>query len=217
MEILRVIFELRDLSGEQVETAKVYIQGGISLSDIEALMLSDERLTGYTELYEHSLTFRKAPNQELLLAKELAQQLEFTVATLTERTSTLNTEKTMLIEEVTELSGRLNGLITPPVQGADWDNDKRYARGDTAIEGDISYTSLKFNRGKRPSLSPDYWKPAQPQTTVLVWTDIPIGSSIQEGNLVTYNSKIWNCTNPHIKSLIRQPSAFSDYWQEVVT
>lgn len=217
MEIQRIIHERRDINGEQISTAKVIIQGGISQTEIDALPLSDERLTSYTEILEHSLTFRQPPNQALIEAQQQAEQLQFQLASLTEQTATLIDEKTRLNEEVTELSGRLLGLITPPIQGDPWQSDKRYTRGDSATEGDVLYDSLRFNKGKQPSLFPDYWVPRQAQPVPVVWTDMATGTSIAVGSLVIHNDQTWRCIKAHNKSIVRQPSAISDYWEEVMT
>lgn len=214
MEILRIIHETRNLEDEQVSTAKIYLAGGISQEELDALPLSQEQLSSYTELIEHCLVYRQPADQVLVEARQMNQFLEGKVTALTQQTSNLTEEKQQLTEEVNELSGRLTGLISPPIQGESWDISKRYTRGDTVKENETAYVCLRFCRGKQPSLSPEYWAVKEVSTGVLVWSDLETNINIPVDSLVTHNEKTWICTKAHTKSLLRQPSAFSDYWKE---
>lgn len=214
MEILRIIHEIRNFNHEQVSTAKVFVQGGVSQEQIDALFASHEELSSYSELMEHSLTFRQPADQALVEVQERAEQLELEVGLLTQQATVLEGQKTQLLDEVSELSGRLSGLISPPIQGAAWDASKRYTRDDRVVEGENEYRCLRFNRGKQPSLSPEYWALVVEIPGLLVWAELASGTEITIDTRVTHNNKTWVCVKAHTKGIIRQPSAFSEYWSE---
>lgn len=129
-------------------------------------------------------------------------------------------ELTAQVTRLTELEAQSNeivdiltaaraGLIPTPTQGAPWDAETRYIAGDT-VEG---YVALKYSRNKPPAENlGTYW--AVQTVTYPAWGDIEDGTVIEVDTIVTYNGKMWQCTEQHIKSTVYKPKAGSSKWSE---
>lgn len=106
------------------------------------------------------------------------------------------------------------GLVPIPTPGDAWSADLRYIAGDTATVDGISYTALKYSKGKNPPDSPNHWEITQTQAYP-EWDSIEDGTVIMEGEIVTYNGATWQCTSQHIKSIVYKPKAGSSKWQQI--
>lgn len=107
------------------------------------------------------------------------------------------------------------GLVPVPSQGAAWDSNLRYIAGDTATVDGISYTALRYSKGKNPPDSPNHWGVTQ-APSYPAWDSIEDGTVIMEGEIVTYNGATWQCTSQHIKSNVYKPKAGSSKWQQIL-
>lgn len=112
------------------------------------------------------------------------------------------------------LAAARDGLVPVPTPGDAWSADLRYIAGDTATVDGISYTALKYSKGKNPPDSPNHWgitqEPAYP-----AWDSIEDGTVIMEGEIVTYNGATWQCTSQHIKSNVYKPKSSSSKWVQI--
>ena len=106
------------------------------------------------------------------------------------------------------------GLVSIPTPGDAWSAELRYIAGDTATVDGISYTALRYSKGKNPPDSPDYWE-VTPEPSYPAWDSIEDGTVIMEGEIVTYNGATWQCTSQHIKSTVYKPKAGSSKWQQI--
>lgn len=106
------------------------------------------------------------------------------------------------------------GLVPIPTPGDAWSADLRYITGDTATVDGISYTALRYSKGKNPPDSPDYWE-VTPEPSYPAWDSIEDGTVIKEGEIVTYNGATWQCTSQHIKSTVYKPKAGSSKWVQI--
>lgn len=106
------------------------------------------------------------------------------------------------------------GLVSIPTPGDAWSADLRYIAGDTATVDGISYTALRYSKGKNPPDSPDYWA-VTPEPSYPAWDSIEDGTVIMEGEIVTYNGATWQCTSQHIKSNVYKPKSSSSKWVQI--
>lgn len=106
-------------------------------------------------------------------------------------------------------------LVSAPVEGEAWDERKSYITGDTATDDGVSYTALRFSRGKRPSEHPEHWALTPAAVDIPAWDDIEDGTVIMEGTQVTHDGFTWVCTSQHIKSTVYKPKAVSTKWEKV--
>ena len=106
------------------------------------------------------------------------------------------------------------GLVSIPTPGDAWSAELRYIAGDTATVDGISYTALRYSKGKNPPDSPDYWE-VTPEPSYPAWDSIEDGTVIKEGEIVTYNGATWQCTSQHIKSTVYKPKAGSSKWVQI--
>lgn len=106
------------------------------------------------------------------------------------------------------------GIVPVPSPGAAWDSNLRYIAGDTATVDGISYTAVRYSKGKNPPDSPDYWE-VTPEPSYPAWDSIEDGTVIMEGEIVTYDGATWQCTSQHIKSIVYKPKAGSSKWQQI--
>ena len=106
------------------------------------------------------------------------------------------------------------GLVSIPTPGDAWSAELRYIAGDTATVDGISYTALRYSKGKNPPDSPDYWE-VTPEPSYPAWDSIEDGTVIKEGEIVTYNGATWQCTSQHIKSTVYKPKDGSSKWVQI--
>lgn len=106
------------------------------------------------------------------------------------------------------------GLVSIPTPGDAWSADLRYIAGDTATVDGVSYTALRYSKGKNPPDSPDYWA-VTPEPSYPAWDSIEDGTVIMEGEIVTYDGATWQCTSQHIKSIVYKPKAGSSKWHQI--
>lgn len=106
-------------------------------------------------------------------------------------------------------------LVSAPAAGEEWNEKKSYITGDTATDGGVSYTALRFSRGRQPSLNPERWALTPTEAEIAAWNSIEDGTVITVGTQVTHNGKKWVCTAQHIKSSVYSPRAISLKWEEV--
>ena len=106
-------------------------------------------------------------------------------------------------------------LVSAPVEGEAWNERKSYITGDTATDDGVSYTALRFSRGKRPSEHPEHWALTPAAVDIPEWADIPDGTVIEEGTQVTHEGFTWVCTSQHFKSTVYRPKAVSAKWEKV--
>ena len=106
------------------------------------------------------------------------------------------------------------GLVSVPTPGEAWSADLRYITGDTATVDGISYTALRYSKGKNPPDSPDYWEVTS-EPSYPAWDSIEDGTVIKEGEIVTYNGATWQCTSQHIKSTVYKPKDGSSKWVQI--
>lgn len=106
------------------------------------------------------------------------------------------------------------GLVSVPTPGEAWSADLRYITGDTATVDGVSYTALKYSKGKNPPDSPNHWEVTQAPSHP-AWDSIEDGTVIMEGEIVTYDGATWQCTSQHIKSIVYKPKAGSSKWQQI--
>ena len=107
-----------------------------------------------------------------------------------------------------------DGLVPVPTPGDAWSADLRYIAGDTATVDGISYTALKYSKGKNPPDSPNHWEVTQ-EPAYPAWDSIEDGTVIKEGEIVTYNGATWQCTSQHIKSTVYKPKDGSSKWVQI--
>lgn len=107
-----------------------------------------------------------------------------------------------------------DGLVPVPTPGDAWSADLRYIAGDTATVDGVSYTALRYSKGKNPPDSPDYWA-VTPEPSYPAWDSIEDGTVIKEGEIVTYNGATWQCTSQHIKSTVYKPKDGSSKWVQI--
>lgn len=107
-----------------------------------------------------------------------------------------------------------DGLVPVPTPGDAWSADLRYIAGDTATVDGISYTALKYSKGKNPPDSPNHWEITQ-VSSYPAWDSIEDGTVIMEGEIVTYNGATWQCTSQHIKSTVYKPKDGSSKWKQI--
>ena len=107
-----------------------------------------------------------------------------------------------------------DGLVPVPTPGDAWSADLRYIAGDTATVDGVSYTALRYSKGKNPPDSPDYWA-VTPEPSYPAWDSIEDGTVIMEGEIVTYNGATWQCTSQHIKSNVYKPKSSSSKWVQI--
>lgn len=101
-----------------------------------------------------------------------------------------------------------------PTPGEAWSADLRYITGDTATVDGVSYTALKYSKGKNPPDSPNHWEVTQ-APSYPAWDSIEDGTVIMEGEIVTYNGATWQCTSQHIKSNVYKPKSSSSKWVQI--
>lgn len=106
------------------------------------------------------------------------------------------------------------GLVSVPTPGEAWSADLRYITGDTATVDGVSYTALKYSKGKNPPDSPNHWEVTQ-APSYPAWDSIEDGTVIMEGEIVTYNGATWQCTSQHIKSNVYKPKSSSSKWVQI--
>lgn len=106
-------------------------------------------------------------------------------------------------------------LVSAPVEGEAWNERKSYITGDTATDDGVSYTALRFSRGKRPSEYPEHWALTPAEEDIQAWADIPDGTVIEEGTQVTHEGVTWVCKSQHFKSTVYRPKAVSTKWEQV--
>lgn len=106
------------------------------------------------------------------------------------------------------------GLVSVPTPGEAWSADLRYITGDTATVDGVSYTALKYSKGKNPPDSPNHWEITQ-ASSYPAWDSIEDGTVIMEGEIVTYNGATWQCISQHIKSTVYKPKASSSKWKQI--
>lgn len=106
------------------------------------------------------------------------------------------------------------GLVSIPTPGDAWSAELRYIAGDTATVDGISYTALRYSKGKNPPDSPNHWEITQ-VSSYPAWDSIEDGTVIMEGEIVTYDGATWQCTSQHIKSIVYKPKAGSSKWQQI--
>lgn len=106
------------------------------------------------------------------------------------------------------------GLVSVPTPGEAWSADLRYITGDTATVDGVSYTALKYSKGKNPPDSPNHWEITQAPSHP-AWNSIEDGTVIKEGEIVTYNGATWQCISQHIKSIVYKPKDGSSKWQQI--
>ena len=106
------------------------------------------------------------------------------------------------------------GLVSIPTPGDAWSAELRYIAGDTATVDGVSYTALRYSKGKNPPDSPDYWA-VTPEPSYPAWDSIEDGTVIMEGEIVTYDGATWQCTGQHIKSTVYKPKAGSSKWVQI--
>lgn len=106
------------------------------------------------------------------------------------------------------------GLVPVPTPGEAWSADLRYITGDTATVDGVSYTALKYSKGKNPPDSPNHWEVTQ-APSYPAWDSIEDGTVIMEGEIVTYNGATWQCISQHIKSTVYKPKAGSSKWVQI--
>ena len=106
------------------------------------------------------------------------------------------------------------GLVSIPTPGDAWSAELRYIAGDTATVDGVSYTALRYSKGKNPPDSPDYWE-VTPEPSYPAWDSIEDGTVIMEGEIVTYNGATWQCTSQHIKSNVYKPKSSSSKWVQI--
>ena len=106
------------------------------------------------------------------------------------------------------------GLVSIPTPGDAWSAELRYIAGDTATVDGVSYTALRYSKGKNPPDSPNHWEVTQ-APSYPAWDSIEDGTVIMEGEIVTYNGATWQCTSQHIKSTVYKPKAGSSKWVQI--
>lgn len=106
------------------------------------------------------------------------------------------------------------GLVSIPTPGDAWSAELRYIAGDTATVDGVSYTAVRYSKGKNPPDSPDYWE-VTPEPSYPAWDSIEDGTVIKEGEIVTYNGATWQCTSQHIKSTVYKPKDGSSKWVQI--
>lgn len=106
------------------------------------------------------------------------------------------------------------GLVSIPTPGDAWSAELRYIAGDTATVDGISYTALKYSKGKNPPDSPNHWEITQTQAYP-EWDSIEDGTVIMEGKIVVYDGATWQCISQHIKSTVYKPKASSSKWKQI--
>lgn len=136
--------------------------------------------------------------------------------TRTELMNLVQQRKSEMDAQVNEMEEILTaaraGLTPVPTQGAAWDPEMRYIKGDK-VEG--GYVALKYNKGKNPqTYLGTYWE--IPVVTYPAWEGIEDGTVIEEGKIVTYNAKTWKCISQHIKSTVYKPKEGSSKWEEFI-
>lgn len=107
------------------------------------------------------------------------------------------------------------GLVSIPTPGDAWSAELRYIAGDTATVDGVSYTAVRYSKGKNPPDSPDYWE-VTPEPSYPAWDSIEDGTVIMEGEIVTYNGATWQCTSQHIKSNVYKPKSSSSKWKQIL-
>ena len=112
------------------------------------------------------------------------------------------------------LTAARDGLVPAPTPGDAWSADLRYIAGDTATVDGISYTALRYSKGKNPPDSPNHWEVTQAPSHP-AWDSIEDGTVIMEGEIVTYDGATWQCTSQHIKSTVYKPKVGSSKWEKV--
>ena len=123
---------------------------------------------------------------------------------------------------ISEMRGDLNevlqqareGLVPIPVQGDEWSSELRYITGDVALLNGVSYTALKYSKGKRPDESPKHWARTQDPAPA-EWDSIEDGTIIEVGTRVLYEGVVWECTSQHIKSPVYRPKGGSSKWTKI--
>ena len=106
------------------------------------------------------------------------------------------------------------GLVSVPTPGDAWSAELRYIAGDTATVDGISYTALKYSKGKNPPDSPNHWEITK-VSSYPAWDSIEDGTVIMEGEIVTYDGATWQCISQHIKSTVYNPKASSSKWKQI--
>ena len=126
------------------------------------------------------------------------------------------------VQIISEMRGDLNevllqareGLVPIPVQGDEWSSELRYITGDVALLNGVSYTALKYSKGKQPDESPEYWEETQ-APTVPEWSSIEDGTIIEVGTRVLHEGVVWECIDQHFKSTVYRPKDGSSKWKVV--
>lgn len=106
------------------------------------------------------------------------------------------------------------GLVPIPVQGDEWSSELRYITGDVALLNGVSYTALKYSKGKRPDESPKHWARTQDPAPA-EWDNIEDGTIIEVGRRVAYKGRVWECIEQHFKSTVYRPKDGSTKWKVV--
>lgn len=135
----------------------------------------------------------------------------------TQELTTLRAAVDTAKEEAAEsiLTDIRNNLTAAPVDGEQWDVKKSYIVGDTVIYDGVSYTAVRYSRGKTPADNADKWKPTPTEETIQKWSDIEDGTVITAGTQVTYNGYTWVCETQHFKSTVYKPTLTSSKWKRV--
>lgn len=126
------------------------------------------------------------------------------------------------VQIISEMKGDLSevlqqareGLVPIPVQGDEWSSELRYITGDVALLNGVSYTALKYSKGKRPDESPKHWARTQ-NPAPAEWDSIEDGTIIEVGTRVTYQGHVWECIEQHFKSKVYRPKDGSTKWKVV--
>lgn len=115
----------------------------------------------------------------------------------------------VVAENLERATGKGTAPYTP---GEKWRNNKMYLIDDSVKDGNGNpYVALKESRNKPPSNNSDFWKP-DTQADVKRWSDIPVGTEIQNGTVVLHNSQNWVCNETHVKTAGNGPRQGSAIW-----
>lgn len=104
-------------------------------------------------------------------------------------------------------------LTNLPVPGEAWDSSKRYIAGDTVTVDGVTYTALKYSKGKDPTSNPQYWEADTGTVTYQEWSSIEDGTVVEVGTIVTDQGSVWICTSQHFKSTVYRPKEGSSKWE----
>ena len=201
-----------------LNTMTLWLEGNLPDDSIDLLLKAEITLC---DASGQEIDYKIPGGKELL-------RVGYTYSTRTEYEMALYRENTRLLQAVDEaketanaeieslLQAARDGLLSPPVPGEAWDEEKWYRAGDTVRNEESGlYRCLKTCKNKAPDAEPDYWEPlSDAAPDIIVWADIKSGAAIEAGALVSHNDADWRCIKTHTKSQVRQPSkAQTDYWE----